>query len=114
MNRISRKTPSSYLRHRINIKSKVETADGEGGFSQFWATLSTVWASVDPIQEEQSEYYRSINADTTHVIKVRGETTILSTNKIEFDGRMFDVLAFADMQERGILKAILCKEILRK
>jgi SPP1 family predicted phage head-tail adaptor len=109
--REGRKTDSSEFRHRVSIQSEVKTADGEGGFTYAWATLSTVWAAVNPLKAAQQFDFRSVGVDATHLIKVRGTVQLQEKNRILFNGRTFEVLTAEDLQERGIVKLITCKEV---
>lgn len=38
------------LRERVTVERLTGTADGGGGFTQAWASLGTVWASVEPVR----------------------------------------------------------------
>jgi SPP1 family predicted phage head-tail adaptor len=111
MEREGKKSLSTELRHYVTILTETSTADGEGGFTVAWAESDPVAAQVSPIQARQVFQYRSINVEATHLIKVRGETVVGETNKIKFGAREFEVLTCEDIQERGIVKVITCKEV---
>lgn len=110
MKRYSKKTPSTYLKHSITIKSKVKVSDGEGGFDETLKNISNVFASVDPLKAEKKAELKSINVDATHLIKVRGYTIISENDIIYFNDREFEVLTIENIQERDFLKFIYCKE----
>ncbi len=100
MERQNKKTLSTVLRHRVNIQTATRTADGEGGLSITWATVSAnVPASVDPIQARQIFQNRSVDVDATHVIKMRGDVTISEIQRIEWNGRTFEILVIENINE---------------
>jgi SPP1 family predicted phage head-tail adaptor len=110
LERQGKKTNASEFRHYITIQQVGNTTDGDGGFTDNWSDLSSVWAAIYPIRAQQLFQYKSINVDATHIIKVRGETTILEENRIMWGSRIFEILTIENIQERGIEKVITCKE----
>jgi len=77
--RVGDKTISSELKHRITIQELSVLADGEGGFIESWDDVETVFAAVYPISAKQVFEYRSVGVDATHIIKVRGDIDISTT-----------------------------------
>lgn len=111
MNRRSKKSIATELRHRILIQSKRDTPDGQGGFAEAWTNRANIWAAIYPIKAAQLFDSRSIDSETTHIIKIRGlETRIDDTNRILFGTRIFEILFIENLQERDFVKVIQCKE----
>lgn len=111
MDRRTKKTIATELRHRIWIQSKRDTPDGQGGFSEAWINRSNIWAAIYPIKAAQIFDARSIDAETTHLIKIRGlETRIDDTNRILFGTRIFEIIFIENLQERNFVKVVQCKE----
>ena len=111
--RQSKKSLATLLRHRVLIRTKVETPDTQGGFTMVWSTTTTVWAPVDPIKAIQTMDYRAANVDATHTIKMRGNVSVVETQRLQFDSRDFEILTIENIQERDVFKVITCKEIKR-
>ena len=110
LEREGKKTLASELVHRITIQTKVETADGEGGFSDVWVDSSTVWAAVLPIRATQRAQYASVSVEATHIVKVRGDVSVSETQRIKFNNRYLDILTVENIQEKGVLKVVTCNE----
>lgn len=110
MDRQGKKSLATRLRFYVWIQSKVIEPDGEGGQTEAWKNTKQVFASIDPIQARQQEAYKSISVEATHLIGVRGTTALLETDRIEWNGRIFDVLYVENIQERDIAKVATCKE----
>ena len=101
---------SSDLRHQIVLQSCTNTRDGEGGFIEGWKTESTTWASISPITAKQRDYYNSLSTEITHIVKIRGDVSCLDTYQIKFGDRIFEILTVENIQERDVLKILVCKE----
>jgi len=101
---------SSVLRHRITIEQPANSSDGEGGMVAGWVKVGVTWASVDPISAKQKTDFSSISTEITHLVKVRGNVICKDTYQLQFDGRTFEILTVENIQERDILKIIMCKE----
>lgn len=110
MKRFSKKSPATYLKHQITIKTKVKVSDGEGGYEKTFKIISTAYASVDPLKAEKKAELKSINVDASHLIKVRGYTTLNENDIIYFGNREFEILTIENIQERDFLKFVYCNE----
>ena len=108
--RQGKKTLSSEAKHRVVIQTKSSVSDGEGGFTETYTGTATTWAAISPIRANQQMEYRSIGVDATHLIKLRGNVSINEADRVVFGSRVFEVLTVENIQERGILKVITCKE----
>jgi head-tail adaptor len=69
-------------------------------------------AAISPIQARQQFENKSVGVDATHLIKIRGLESIDEKNdRFLFGTRVFEILAVEDIQERGVVKVITCKEV---
>lgn len=98
-------------RHRISIQGNALVADGEGGFTEGWADLSTVWAKITAVQARQQYQFNSVGVEATHRFEVRGSVVVNEKNQIKFGTRTFEIKTIEDIQERGIVKVITCREV---
>jgi SPP1 family predicted phage head-tail adaptor len=111
MNREGKKSLASEARHYIIIQTITQTSDGEGGFTDTWTDSSTISAAIYPIKAEQQFKYKSLNVEATHYVKIRGDLVITEKNRIKFRARFFEILTVENIQERGIEKFLVCKEV---
>jgi SPP1 family predicted phage head-tail adaptor len=108
---MNKKTLASEARHRITIQGTTLTPDGEGGFTEGWSDLSTVWAKITAVQARQQYQFNSVGVEATHRIEVRGSVVVSELNRIKFGTRYFEVKTIEDIEERGIVKVITCREV---
>lgn len=114
LDRTGKKTLATEARHRIQIQRVTNVSDGEGGFTETWTTLNTVWAAVYPIRAQQRFEYKSIDVEATHYVKVRGYIDITAKDIIVFKGtRKLEVLTVENIQELNFNQFITCKEIIK-
>ena len=98
------------LRHRIDIESQSLSTDSQGGSSRTWATRATVWSSIKPLRSEERFYNEQLKLQTTHEIIIRYLSTVLSTDRIKFGSRYFEIVSLKNIDEAGKLLIILAKE----
>jgi SPP1 family predicted phage head-tail adaptor len=110
--RIGKKGMATEARLYGFIQASTATDDGRGGEALTWAAthIAPHAFAVSPISARQIAEYASINVEATHIIKIRAEIAIAEKNRIVINNRVFEVLTVEDIQERGILKVITCKE----
>jgi SPP1 family predicted phage head-tail adaptor len=94
------------------IQSKTAVDDGRGGEVVTWSNTPTSLQamSISPITARQSMEYKTIEVDATHIVKIRGAVAINDQMQILFGSRIFEVVFVEDIQERGILKIVTCRE----
>lgn len=97
------------LRHRISFQSLTRTPDGLGGATESWATVVTVWASIEPAGKERN-FAQRIEDVYTHKIRIRKRTDITATMRVLFGSRIFQVKAIAADLERKDFQTVLAEE----
>ena len=110
LNRQHKKTLATQARKKIVIQQANSTPDGEGGFTDAWVAVATVWASISPIRADQRAQYATLNVEATHLIRVRGLVDVEEKYRITYDSRIFEVLTVENIQERNFMKVCLCLE----
>jgi hypothetical protein len=114
-NNLKRKSVKSLSTQNRNygfIQTNIKDKDGTGGFEDGWenAHPNAHWMGITPKASLQVFEQESINAEVTHVIKMRAEIPVVSTQRIVSDGKIYEILSIEDIQERGIVNWIFCKE----
>jgi SPP1 family predicted phage head-tail adaptor len=112
IDRRSKKSLATRARHQVNIQSRVQVPDNEGGFVDGWTntTSSPVWAEIAPIQARQRLDYKTIGVDATHLIRIDGLLEITEQHRIVFGDRNFEVLTVENLQEADNEKVVTCLE----
>jgi len=108
-----KKSLSTESRSYGYIQTSTRTKDGEGGYTTTWGNAhpSPHAMAVLPLTAIQLLNYDSVNVEATHLVKIRGEIVITELNRIfTVDNIIYEVLNIRDVQDRGIVKWVLCKE----
>jgi len=98
------------LRHRIDIENQSLSSDGQGGSSRAWATRATVWSSIKPLRSEERFYNEQLKLQTTHEILLRYRDDVVSTDRIKYGSRYFEIVSIKNIDEGGRLLVLLAKE----
>jgi len=97
------------LKKRVTILKQVRTSDGQGGFTETWQEVGTVWAAIEPISGR--EYYEAMQlaSDVTHRVRMR-YMDLTPHEKIKYDDRVFDIIAVIDVNMEHRELEVLCNE----
>lgn len=112
LKRYSDKALATQTREYAFIQRATVTRDGRGGKTEEWAntTAAPHAMAIIPLSAKQKFDYKSINVEATHQIKVRGEIDVTEYDRVLYGTRIFEILTVEDIQERGIVKWLTCKE----
>ena len=86
------------LNRRLTLEAPVETADGAGGVIRSYATVATVWASVEPVAARGDVVAVQLGATVTHRITVRFSADITTRHRLRGGARVFRIVS---LRERG-------------
>jgi SPP1 family predicted phage head-tail adaptor len=92
------------MRHRVTIQTLTETSDGQGGQTQSWATLATVWGKLEPVKASEKAFAQRLQYARSHVLWIRHRTDISmltgNMNRIQFDSRTWQIKGIRRPDER--------------
>jgi SPP1 family predicted phage head-tail adaptor len=105
------------LRNQVQLQRVTVAVDSHGDQTKTWATLATVWASIEPLSGREFLSASQTMSDVTVRIKVRGRTDIRLTPKdrVRFDDpnhgeRLFDIRHVVDWSSKGTDWHLMCTE----
>ena len=98
------------LRQRVNIQARSATVDAFGQESETWATVATVWASVEPLSGRELLAAQQVQGETTHRIRMRYQAGVTTSTRLLFNLRPFDVRSVINKNEAGAFLELLCTE----
>lgn len=102
---------SGDLRHRITLEANAPVERAASGAPRAnWVPVRTVWAAIAPQAGREFYAARQIQAETTHLIRIRGHVEVLPTMRARLGDRVFDILSVIDVEERHQEIRLLCKE----
>lgn len=92
---------SGKLRNTIVVERAVKTPDGGGGADNTWQTVATIRAYIKPISGGERFQAMRLEADTTHRIFIRYRSDLLTSDRINYNGRLFQIRALINLEERN-------------
>ena len=90
---------SGSLRQTILIERATLTPDGSGGNTKAWVTHKTLRAKISPLSGKERVYASRLEANITHRLLIRYTTDILPSDRINFNGRYFNIRAILNIEE---------------
>lgn len=98
------------LRHRLRLEAPIRTADGAGGASVAWASVAEVWADVRPSTGTETVASEAVSGRISHEIIVRHRADVVPAMRFRLGGRILEILAVLDIDERRRHLRCLCRE----
>ena len=100
------------MRHRVAIQQlDASTQDSRGAPTQAPSTMTTIWAEIRPLQGRELFTAQQRAAQVTHGVTMRYPGfRVTPEMQLNFNGRVFDILAVLDVEEQGVELQILAKE----
>jgi SPP1 family predicted phage head-tail adaptor len=98
------------MRERVTIQSPTEVRTSVGETTLTWATLATVWASVDGLSTRDILQAQQANLVATHRIRIRYRADVTHTQRILWRGRTMEIASVVERDNRTALE-ILAREV---
>lgn len=96
---------------RLDLESAVETPDGQGGVTLSHAVESSLWARIEPVSAASGELGHVDRQAVTHRIWIRHSATVKAGMRFRKGGRLFEILAVHDPDERGRYLVCQAREV---
>jgi len=109
-------TRAGALRHKVKIQTRGSTQDSYGELDPSWSDLATRRAWIDPLRGREQFAAQQVQADVTHRIRMRWDTTIdamTSKHRIvnaNSTGQVFDIESVVNVDERNTLIEVMAVE----
>lgn len=99
------------LRHRVALQRPVSTRNSFGEVTLAWETYAERWAAVEPISGRERLLAAQVQAQLTHRVLLRPlDVTVSPRDQVAYRGRVLKVEAVRDLEERGRLLVLDCRE----
>ena len=90
--------PGSF-RHTIIIQRATRTPIGGGSNTTMWNTHLTLRCKLTPLSSNERIYAQRIESDITHRILMRYVADILPSDRVNFNGRYFNIKPPLNLEE---------------
>lgn len=104
------------LRRLINLQARDTMLDSYGAPSVTWYNVAQLWAAMNPLLGRELLAAQALYTEVTSEITVRYDSRFFADPKaaaamrIEYNGRLFDILGMVNVDERNHLVSLFCKE----
>lgn len=98
------------LRSRITFETLSRSDDDQGGFTETWTELVTVWAHVRPVSSRERFFSDQIQYQRSHEVVIRHRDDITQEMRFTFDSRTFQIKGVRSPDEKGFWLVIDAEE----
>lgn len=98
------------LRKRVTIQQRTTDQDDYGQQLNQWDDVARVWAGIEPLNGRELLAAAAVQAETTHTVTMRYRPGITPQLRINYNGRLFNILNVLDDNERHRTLTLLCSE----
>ena len=91
------------LRSRVTFQTSTRVADGQGGFTETWASLATnptVYAYLAAVNSRERLFSQQMQYQRSHVLVIRYRTDLNTSMRITYEGREFQIKGIRNPEER--------------
>lgn len=89
------------LTARLDLESRVELTDGQGGVTVSHAVEATLWARIEPVTAVEEELGHVDRQAVTHRVWIRHRQGVNPGMRFRKGGRIFEIRTVHDPDERG-------------
>src|SRR4051794_1805977 len=90
---------ASGLRFRLTVQSLSQTTDGQGGFTNTWADVADVWASLEPVKGYERYQAMQTQTPVTHKIILRYRSDVTTKHRLLYGSRVFVIKELLNVGE---------------
>ena len=98
------------LRNSITIERLITIPDSIGGSNKAWVTNKTLKAFIKPMSGAETLHSQRLEARLTHRVLIRYVSDILNTDRINYNGRHFQIRSIINVEERNLWIELSCEE----
>lgn len=98
------------LKRRVTLQTFTQTDDGAGGFIDGWQDITTVWASITPLQGRELYQAQQVDAEVTHRVTIRYRENVNSDMRILYNNRELTIQSIINVDENNRFLELICQE----
>lgn len=95
------------LRHRVTLQQRLRSGDEGGGATISWGPIATVWAEITARSGREIVLGDTPTARGAYRIVMRYRSDLDATMRLEWAGRVFEILSVRD--ESGTRRWLTCE-----
>lgn len=99
-----------FLNKRLQVQTLIEAQDADGTTDYKWVNKYILWGSVKSIKGYVNNKFGKLNVNITHLIIIRYNDNITSSQRILFNNRYFYINYILNPNESNEYLEIYCEE----
>lgn len=100
------KNNPSMMNKRVDVQQLVRTSDSQGGYTEAWATIATVWAKLEPVKAYEKFQAAQTETPVSHNVTMRYRPSITDQNRLLYNGRIFGIKEVINVGEADAFLSI--------
>jgi SPP1 family predicted phage head-tail adaptor len=97
----------------VTIQELVRADDGYGGTVETWQNIATVWAAIEPLRGNERYTAQQVQTELSHKVTIRYRSEVKPQMRLVYKGRIFEIEAAIDVEERHRWLELLCSEVVQ-
>ena len=90
------------LSNRIKVQVLTQSTDSQGGYTDSWADLYTVWAAIKQLSQREAFYGQQMESPATHRFTMRYVSGVTTKHRILFGSRTFNITRVNNTEEANV------------
>ena len=99
------------LKHRVTIESRTQTQSSTGMATDTWSTFAKVFAEIKTVSGNESINADQVQAEQTHIVKIRFCPNITTSMRVNYESRYFDINVIDNVMEHDRTLLLWCREV---
>ena len=97
------------LDQRVTLERLTGGVDELGQPFEDWATVATVWASVQPLVGREFIAAQAAQSEVTTRVVIRYMAGLTAADRVLHDGRVYEVTAVLDVRSQNDELVLMCR-----
>jgi SPP1 family predicted phage head-tail adaptor len=104
-------TSTGAMQHRVTLVQASSSRTATGEFVQTHEVVATVWAAIQMLAQKYTEKQQQVITEATHKVTIRYMAGVTTEMLVQLsDGRIWNIEAAIDPDERGVELQLFCYE----
>ena len=98
------------LSARLVLETSADLPDGQGGVSESWTPVATLWGRIEPLRAAAREQAGAALAPVTHRVTIRYRDDVSHAMRFVYRNRVLDIRTLRDPDETRRYLVCDCEE----
>ena len=99
------------FKHRVTLQSCSQTTDGQGGYTDSWSDVVTLWASIEPLKGYERYQAMQLETPVTHKVTIRYNAAVTTAKRLIYGSRVFNIKEVINLAEENAFMELRVNEM---